>query len=45
MNIAVLCGGISNERDVSLSTGSGVAKALRERGHNVVLMDLSLIHI
>lgn len=40
MNIAVLCGGISNERDVSLSTGSGVAKALRERGHNVVLMDL-----
>lgn len=40
MNVAVLCGGISNERDVSLSTGSGVAKALRERGHNVVLMDL-----
>lgn len=40
MKIAVLCGGISNERDVSLSTGSGVAKALRERGHNVVLMDL-----
>lgn len=40
MNIAVLCGGISNERDVSLSTGSGVANALRERGHNVVLMDL-----
>lgn len=40
MKIAVLCGGISNERDVSLSTGSGVAKALRERGHQVVLMDL-----
>ena len=40
MNIAVLCGGISNERDVSLSTGAGVAKALRERGHKVVLMDL-----
>lgn len=40
MKIAVVCGGISNERDVSLSTGSGVAKALRERGHHVVLMDL-----
>lgn len=40
MKIAVLCGGISNERDVSLSTGSGVANALRERGHQVVLMDL-----
>lgn len=40
MKIAVVCGGISNERDVSLSTGSGVAKALRERGHQVVLMDL-----
>ncbi len=40
MKIAVLCGGISNERDVSLSTGSGVARALRERGHQVVLMDL-----
>ena len=40
MKIAVLCGGLSNERDVSLSTGSGVARALRERGHQVVLMDL-----
>lgn len=40
MNIAVLCGGISNERDVSLTTGAGVANALRENGHNVVLMDL-----
>ena len=40
MNIVVLCGGISNERDVSLTSGSGVARALRERGHNVVLMDL-----
>ncbi|MBP3654779.1 MAG: D-alanine--D-alanine ligase [Oscillospiraceae bacterium] len=40
MNIVVLCGGLSNERDVSLSTGHGVANALRDRGHNVVLMDL-----
>lgn len=40
MNIVVLCGGLSNERDVSLSSGHGVANALRDRGHNVVLMDL-----
>jgi len=42
MNYVVLCGGISNERDVSLSTGTGAAKALRSAGHNVVLVDLYL---
>lgn len=40
VNIVVLCGGLSNERDVSLSTGTGAAQALRRRGHNVVLLDL-----
>lgn len=40
MNIVVLCGGLTHERDVSLSSGHGVANALRDRGHNVVLMDL-----
>lgn len=40
MNIVVLCGGLSHERDVSLSSGHGVANALRDKGHNVVLMDL-----
>lgn len=40
MNIVVLCGGISSERDVSISSGTGVAKALRERGHKVILLDL-----
>ncbi len=39
MNIVVLCGGISTERDVSITSGTMVAKALRERGHNVVLLD------
>lgn len=39
MNIAVLCGGISMERDVSITSGTLVAKALRERGHKVVLID------
>ena len=42
MKIAVLCGGVSNERDVSVSTGTGAARALREKGHQVVLMDLFL---
>lgn len=40
MKIAVLCGGLSNERDVSITSGSGVARALRENGHKVVLIDL-----
>lgn len=40
MNIVVLCGGLSNERDVSLSSGTGAAVALREKGHNVVQIDL-----
>ena len=42
MNIVVLCGGLSNERDVSISSGSGVAAALQQRGHRVVLVDLFL---
>ena len=39
MKIAVLCGGISPERDVSLSTGAQVASALRGKGHSVALID------
>lgn len=42
MKIAVICGGLSNERDVSITSGSCVARALRERGHEVVLVDLFL---
>ncbi|MGQ0722710.1 MAG: D-alanine--D-alanine ligase [Candidatus Eiseniibacteriota bacterium] len=37
--IAVLMGGESNERDVSRVTGTEVAKALAERGHEVSLLD------
>ncbi len=40
MKIVVLCGGLSNERDVSISTGVGVVNALRARGHKAVLIDL-----
>lgn len=40
MNIVVLAGGLSTERDVSFTTGSMVAKALRENGHQVILTDV-----
>lgn len=39
MKIAVLLGGDSEERDVSLSSGVQVAQALREIGHEVVAVD------
>ena len=42
MKIVVLAGGTSTEREVSLSTGNGVYKALKEKGHEVVLIDLYL---
>lgn len=38
-NIAVLMGGRSAERDVSLHTGEQVARALAERGHRVTTLD------
>ena len=40
MNIIVLCGGLSPERDVSITSGTKAAAALRKKGHNVVLIDL-----
>lgn len=40
MKIAVVCGGLSNERDVSITSGTNIARALREKGHKVVLLDL-----
>ena len=39
MNIVVLSGGLSIERDVSLCTGSLVAQALIRKGHNAVMVD------
>ncbi len=39
MKIAVICGGRSKERDVSLSTGAKVASELRAAGHKVVYID------
>lgn len=34
--VGVLMGGTSGEREISLRTGDGVARALEERGHDVV---------
>lgn len=39
LNIAVLSGGISHEREVSLRSGRRVADALIARGHRVTLLD------
>lgn len=42
MDIVVLAGGLSPERDVSLVTGREVCAALRGNGHRVILMDVYL---
>src|SRR5215218_4836036 len=39
--IAVLMGGPGSERKVSLASGAGVAKALREQGANVTEVDVT----
>ena len=39
MRITVLLGGVSAEREVSLSSGLRIAAALRERGHTVTCLD------
>jgi D-alanine-D-alanine ligase len=40
LHIAVLMGGWSAEREVSLVTGAGVAEALQGRGHRVTRIDM-----
>jgi D-alanine-D-alanine ligase len=40
LHIAVLMGGWSSERPVSLMSGEGVAKALESRGHQVTRIDM-----
>lgn len=42
MKLVVLAGGTSPERDVSLSTGKMIYKALKSKGHKVVLLDVFL---
>jgi len=40
LKIVVLAGGLSPERNVSLSSGSLISAALRRRGHKTVLIDV-----
>lgn len=42
MKIVVLAGGTSTERDVSLSSGTKIYKALKSLGHQVILLDVYL---
>ena len=39
--IAVLMGGVSAEREVSLKSGKGIAEALRQKGHEVHEVDIA----
>jgi D-alanine-D-alanine ligase len=39
MKLCVLLGGPSAEREVSLASGYGMAKAFQDRGHDVMLLD------
>lgn len=40
MNITVLAGGLSAERDVSLTSGLMCARSLKKKGHRVFLLDV-----
>ncbi|MCB2075872.1 MAG: D-alanine--D-alanine ligase [Novosphingobium sp.] len=40
LHVVVLMGGWSNEREVSLMSGEGVARALESRGHRVTRLDM-----
>ncbi len=42
MNIGVIFGGISTERDISIKSGIAVFKALKELNHNAILIDPAL---
>ena len=42
MKIVVLSGGLSTERNVALTSGAGICRALRRRGHQAVLVDMFL---
>lgn len=42
MKVVVLAGGTSTERDVSLSSGSMIYRALKKNGHQAVLLDVYL---
>ncbi|SEP68962.1 D-alanine--D-alanine ligase [Piscibacillus halophilus] len=45
MKVAVLYGGTSKEREVSLSSGKGIINALEQIGHDVVAIDFNPKHL
>ena len=40
LRVAVLAGGLSHERDVSLHSGNRVAQVLKHLGHSVLVLDV-----
>ena len=40
MKIVVLAGGTSTERDISIVSGTGICGALRQKGHQAILVDI-----
>ena len=40
MNIVVLAGGTSTERDISIVSGTEICTALRKKGHRAILIDI-----
>lgn len=42
MKVVVLAGGVSTERDVSLSSGRMIYQALKKNGHKAILLDVYL---
>lgn len=40
MNIVVICGGVSSEREISLRSSTKVSSALKSIGHNVIMIDV-----
>ena len=40
MKIVVLAGGTSTERTVSITSGTGICTALRQKGHQAILVDI-----
>ena len=40
MKIVVLAGGFNTERNVGLTSGSGICRALREKGHQAIFVDM-----
>ncbi len=40
-NVAVLMGGVSSEREISLCSGAAVSKALKQAGYNVVCIEVN----